>query len=549
MKIKDLSKKSLIVKELVRAKRNKYVPEWKSVKNLNLLKDIKSNTKILIATGGGGYSAAKQIESLLSVALKLRNVEVEVLLCDGILPGCFQTTIDWDSNEKKFAKNGTSNIHCKTCFKGAHKTYKMLGVAERKISELLHEHEKEKLRKLSEIISIEDIPSYKDDGVSVGEHAMAGALRYYAKANLDDKYSDQILRRYFFAALLTHQACKNLFNLENYSSLVLHHGIYVPQGIISETSMKFKIPTITWHVAYRKQCLIFSHNGTYHKTLMDEPVENWLNMRFSESKRLRIADYLSTRWSGKNDQISFSRDLASDTDLEMNLIDKDLPTALMLTNVLWDAQLHYPNNAFKSMTEWILYTVKYFSKRSYIQLIIRVHPAEVSGTLPSRQTVKDEIKKRYGELPKNIIFIGPESNLNTYKLANLSDCALIYGTKTGVELTSMGIPTIVAGEAWVRGKGSTIDVNNPEEYENALNKIPFNKRLSEEKKINALKYAYHFFFRRMIFLKSIKYSNSHNTFNYTFNNIEDLLPGNDKGLDVICDGIIHKKEFIYDEHD
>ena len=113
----------------------------------------------------------------------------------------------------------------------------------------------------------------------------------------------------------------------------------------------------------------------------------------------------------------------------------------------------------------------------------------------------------------------------------------------------MGIPTIVAGEAWVRGKGSTIDVNNPEEYENALNKIPFNNRLSEEKKINALKYAYHFFFRRMIFLKSIKYSNSHNIFNYTFNNVEDLLPGNDKGLDVICDGIIHKKEFIYDEHD
>ena len=71
--------------------------------------------------------------------------------------------------------------------------------------------------------------------------------------------------------------------------------------------------------------------------------------------------------------------MVPDTDLEMNLIDKDLPTALMLTNVLWDAQLHYPNNAFKSMTEWILYTVKYFSKRSDTQLIIRVHPAEVSA--------------------------------------------------------------------------------------------------------------------------------------------------------------------------
>jgi hypothetical protein len=168
--------------------------------------------------------------------------------------------------------------------------------------------------------------------------------------------------------------------------------------------------------------------------------------------------------------------------------------------------------------------------------------------LPSRQKVEDEIKKKYKFLPENIVIIGPDKSDNTYELAKLCDSSIIYATKAGVELSSMGIITVVAGEAWIRGKEFTFDVNSPEEYLKVLQRMPFKEKLSEEKKNLALKYAYHFFFRRMIFVKSIKYVKKHNVFEYSIKDIKELQPGIDKGLDLICSGILLNKKYIIDDN-
>ena len=63
---------------------------------------------------------------------------------------------------------------------------------------------------------------------------------------------------------------------------------------------------------------------------------------------------------------------------------------------------------------------------------------------------------------------------------------------------------IVAGEAWIRNKGITIDVNTPLQYESVLNSLPFKDRMEESEIIRARKYAFHFFFRRMIPLTFLK---------------------------------------------
>ena len=139
--------------------------------------------------------------------------------------------------------------------------------------------------------------------------------------------------------------------------------------------------------------------------------------------------------------MSFSKQFSEHTgqfidDMDDNKYDASV---LMLTNVMWDAQLHYPANAFSSMLDWIIETIDYFIDRPNLKLVIRVHPAEITGTLPSRQLVVDEIIKHFKSLPHNITIIGPTEAANTYELAKRCDCALIYGTKTGVELTVAGI--------------------------------------------------------------------------------------------------------------
>ena len=69
--------------------------------------------------------------------------------------------------------------------------------------------------------------------------------------------------------------------------------------------------------------------------------------------------------------------------------------------------------------------------------------------------------------------------------------------------------------------------------------------MDEEKKQNALKYAYHVFFRRMIEISSIKINYlKNNKFTTNINNISELLPNSNHQLDLIIDGIINESDFI-----
>ena len=100
------------------------------------------------------------------------------------------------------------------------------------------------------------------------------------------------------------------------------------------------------------------------------------------------------------------------------------------------------------------------------------------------------------------------------------DSVIIYGTKTGVELTSEGIPVIVAGEAWIRNKGLTLDAQSEADYIGLLDKLPLGKRLSSEVVTRARKYAYHFFSRRMIPLSFVQPANGYWPYHIVIKSIE-----------------------------
>ena len=100
------------------------------------------------------------------------------------------------------------------------------------------------------------------------------------------------------------------------------------------------------------------------------------------------------------------------------------PVIGLLTNVSWDAQLHYPANAFPNMLDWLVQTCEYFATRPDLQLLIRVHPAEISGFPPSRQPILARAAASgCRSLPPNIIVVPPESGLSTLR----ADVALQRG--------------------------------------------------------------------------------------------------------------------------
>jgi hypothetical protein len=280
--------------------------------------------------------------------------------------------------------------------------------------------------------------------------------------------------------------------------------------------------------------------------MISEPTSQWEQVSWTPEIEGKTMEYLKSRWQGTEDWIWFHDEPQEDIEkiIQETGADPSKPWIGLFTNVMWDAQLHYRSNAFPSMLEWVLQTISYFEKHPQLQLLIRIHPAELRGGVPSRQPLLPEITKAFPKLPANAFVIPPESQISTYVLAERCNAALIYNTKTGIEIASMGIPVVVAGEAWIRGKGFSFDATSQDEYFKILGLLPFADGLSPTELERARKYAFHFFFRRMIPLPFIQPREKF-SFGLGLQSLEDLAPGQYPGLDVICDGILHDKPFVY----
>lgn len=511
----------------------------------NTKKAAQNGPRVLIATSMGGYPFGSTLESALVVALTLRGAQVDVLLCDSFLPACQLTKIS-DVSPDRLGEE-SPQPRCASCQEAGESTFGPLGLLIHRYREMVTVEQTEAARRLAATIPKDLIGEYRLDDLAVGEHAMAGALRYFARGDLEDEAAGEVmLRRYLEAATLSVYAVQRLVEENAYDVACFNHGIYVPQGLIGEVCRQRGVRVVNWNPAYRKHCFIFSHDNTYHHTMITETTEAWENISWTPELETMTLDYLKSRWYGTQDWIWFHEKPQEDVDRIAKEIGVDFtrPCIGMLTNVMWDAQLHYPSNAFPNMLDWVLQTIAYFAKRPELQLIIRVHPAEIRGLIPSRQPIMAEIQRAFPTLPRNVFVIPPESQVSTYAVMERCNSVIIYNTKTGIEISSMGIPVIVVGEAWIRNKGFSLDASSSVQYFRILDKLPLAAGLSAVELERARKYAFHFFFRRMIplpFITSVKDLAP----KLELANLEELRPDHFLGLDVICAGILRGVPFIY----
>jgi hypothetical protein len=530
------------------------LPDWERliVTNPALWAEAKARAergpRVLLATNVSGHSPATVVESALAVALTLRGAQVQTLVCDQVMPACLRAQNDNVLDQTVFERYELPSVLCGGCSPVGEYTYGPLGLPYHRFSALLDADERQQARRIAEETPLDVIPELTVDGLPIGEHAYAGALRFFARGDIENEpHGELLLRRYLEASVQAATVTRNLLQHERFDAACLHHGIYVPQGITSAVANQAGLRVSTWNPAYRTGTFIFSPQDTYHHTLLDEPTESWEQMPWTEAMEAEILAYLKSRWGGSRDWIWFHDKPDEDFASYAAQVGLDLgkPIIGMLSNVIWDAQLHYRANAFPTMLDWVLQTFRYFATRPDLQLVIRVHPAEIRGTARSRQPLVDEIAKAFPELPPNIFVIPPESQVSTYAAMAQANAVIIYGTKTGVELTSMGIPTIVAGEAWIRNKGLTLDASSPAEYFRILDSLPLADRMPDAQVTRARRYAYHFFFRRMVPLPFMRPSGGWPPYEVGIESLDELLPGHHPGLDVICDGILEGTPFIY----
>ena len=494
-------------------------------------KNFTKKKRVLLATGVGVETVATKFEATLASFLKLNNIaECDFFLCDSNLKACqyfkyntYKNDIFWLLKNEKLKKKA-----CDSCYLPAKNVLSKLGkVFKTSDFGTLNIQTVEEIENLS----FEEKKNFIFNGHNCGEQATAGALRYLCVGSLEDtKENNLLLNKYLYSAVLFAFSIEKLLTENKYDAVICNHGVYVPHGITVSVCKKLRIPIKVWNLSYRKNTFMMVSGDTYHHTLLND--NSFLDFDFSTKKRTKILNYLHSRISGKNDWLSFQKkDNLLKSAFEYLKVNKNSfdSTSTLVTNVIWDAQIHFKDNIFKNMSEWIVETINFYIKNSNRLLIIRVHPAEMRGVLPTREKVKDIVFKNFSSLPNNIKFLDWDHEISSYDCAYDTDFTIIYGTKMGIELSAMGKPVIVTGDAWVKNKGFVFQPENKREYFSMLTKTN-DIKINKNQKELALRYAYWFFYLNSIDVDSLVHlENLYPPFRFPYINFKKRIL-NDKGL-------------------
>jgi hypothetical protein len=533
--------------------------QWKPVlmRSLPLLAGLgkPEGPPVLFATlwGGKNSPVISAIESVLATAVRLRGVEPVSLMCGGLLPACIYDPL---GNHRlpapdQYAVTGLTGRYCKDCVRGVRSYYRHLPVT---LADAKRWAGPEDLRDAIFAVNSTAPSAYPDftyRDVAVGRHALASMYRTLGRGTLEDDHPTRWLFRRFLVsgALLVSMAEKCLAELKP-RRVVCTHGIYIDHGTFTETARKMGVPVAVFALPYRRETLLATHGDTYHRALVTEPVGLWENLELGQEKRRVLWDYVESKRRGTQDRVTYHPNPIEERDAvarELGL-DPARPVAGLFTNVMWDAQIYHAYNAFPFLLEWIRETIQYFAGRPDIQLVVRIHPAEVKAVKQTSQPVAGEIRKWFPSLPENVRVVPPESDLSSYTLAEMCRAALVYGTKMGLEIALRGVPVVIAGESIIRGKGFTLDASSKEEYYALLDRINTLPRNAPEIQARVEKYAWHFYFRRTIPFPFVSGFKQRDPLSLALNvtTVDELLPGRHRGLDRILDGILRGEEFVVD---
>jgi hypothetical protein len=432
---------------------------------------------ILIATNIGGNLNTMAFDAVLGIALRSRGHNVYFTLCDGALTACMYCELNKFKSLEEYKSRKAQKL-CHDCSKTGQQILNIAG-----FKPLL----------------------LKFDGRSSSESwdleiADSGTKRFLAKGRIDDQEEYRsVFEEYLKSSQIVNGEASEIFTKNQFDLMIAHHGIYVPQGNMVAVAKKYEVPVITWVQGYRKQSFLLGIGDTYHKSLLTESYD--VDDLSSDEKK-EIKEYLDSRDIGERDWIKFSSVSRNDpTNVDLG---RNKTKVLLLTNVSWDAQLHYSSRVFPDMHAWIDETIKWFTTNSHLDLIIRIHPAEVTGKIKARDQILKYIEEKFPKLPANIKVIGPEVSVSTYRLMDICDLGLIFATKAGIELAALGKPLIVAGESWIRGRGLSVDPTTRQEYFAQLERFSKNPNSLPTNVEAALKFAHYFFFHKTQKVNSIK---------------------------------------------
>lgn len=256
----------------------------------------------------------------------------------------------------------------------------------------------------------------------------------------------------------------------DFDSVIMPNGALMEFGAGYRLCRRYSVPCTTFEFTGFGELVLISDDTA----IMDLQTDHlWKAAQIdglTPERRARAEKIFSQRerdWAVPNSNITDARRLESGRTLTVELgLDPQKPVVLLCANVVGDSVMLGRGTAFPTMTEWVQATVDYFKARPGVQLVVRVHPAEIF--MKPRLPVDRIVRNRLPGLPANIRLVEASDQTSTYQLIQIADVGLVFNSTVGIEIAALGRPVITAGRAHYSHKGFTNDPQNAEAYFSAL---------------------------------------------------------------------------------
>lgn len=476
--------------------------------------------------------------SVLEMSLILRGNDVKKVACDGLI------RMACNSGQYPDVKR----MNCPTCKLYSKTFHKNSPTQTDWISMYSTRKDWEEASDIIKKVHIQDYEKLSYKGFPVGEYAKSSTVHFLREGEIGlDTESREVYKNFIIAGIAMIEISERILKENMPEIVVIMNGWFISERILLESAIKKGIRVVTYENGFRSNTLYFSE-GKPIEYQITELWDKYKDKPLNSTQNEILNDYLESRENGDLGWVVYESINNNRSEIQNSLgLDKDKKVAVAFSSISWDSTLWGLDLGFKDLEDWLVKTILFFIKNQEYQLVIRLHPGEIVGSVASRDSMAIKIKKIFPTLPSNIVIIPPTSDISSYVLMDISDIGLVYTSTTGLEMSSRGKPVVVAGLPHYRNKGFTYDVFSVDDYYNIVvqlmsdNQI-FNK--TEERKELSRRYSYRLFFDGCLPFNATKQIATYKLgeqIKFNFDSICEILPKKDKYLDEICHRIIYGK--------
>jgi len=484
--------------------------------------DPSQGPKVLFMTFRAWTSHAAW-EVTIAQALRLRGARCEFFFCGGGLPIC---EIGWPGEDRK--------TPCDSC--GSY-VAAMIDAAH------FCRHSLDAFVPGEECASIDRKVRTGFDARRLDDAARQSLMWFFRSAHLPNTPTVEKAREDFRvgAAIMTAAAQRVLDALVP-DIVVMVNGLFYEDRLVREAAKARGIRVVSYEVGAQAGTLYFSGERPAAEYDISELWDQTRDQPLSLASEAALDAVLSSRRSGTGLSRKY---YARHRDLRTR---GGVPLVAVFTNVSWDTAATLASPAFGSMFDWVRETMAIAEAHPHLDFVIRAHPAESRWPgLETNESLETFVGCEFTCVPHNVRFVSAREAIDSYQLIEAADIVSVFASTVGLEAAASGKPVCVAGMTHYRGRGFTLDVSSIAHYHELFDDLSWTQPDSRRRDL-ARRYAYSFFCRAMLPFGAVIEDEPSEPM-LTYSSINDLEPGRDAVLDIICDGIVGRSSFSIDSRD